>query len=588
MDKNKSVDDKGNYLKSNTNVFFLLLGLIILFGYTINHLLNNYYKINNDLYLGWIYSIISIVVLLIYAFGNDRIHKKNLKDFHFLSVSLLSFFGFASLYFGIILILNAPAFYESYDVIILGLFCLYMAYFLYKGKDKLGKDGLLLLYREKWGIKFIEKIGSKYKRTFTFFSYVSIICGFILMAGAIYMLWTVIEVYLFRPDVIRAIKVPPITPLIPYLPKIFKIDFLPPFYVSYWIVIIAIAAIPHEFFHGIFMRRYNIHIKSTGFGFFPWFLPVFLAAFVEQDEKSMEKASKFEQMAVLAAGTFANVLTGIFFFFVFWIFFILFFHPAGIVISDYSSSSVKISDITMINGVSVDNPDINRFNELVRNGTNEIVSKNENYVGIKSYYTNTDEYVLLYDDTPAIKSNLTGAITEINDVKIANAKELTSELEKYKSGDKIKIKIINKERIIEEKEITLGENPVTKKAFLGIALPNSDARGIKKWIYNAITIFKKPEIYYKPVFNGLSIFIYNLLLWILLVCVSIAFVNMLPVGIFDGGRFFYLTVWGITGNEKIAKRAFSFVTYLFLAFLALIMMLWFVAIYGKYFKGFFS
>ena len=71
-------------------------------------------------------------------------------------------------------------------------------------------------------------------------------------------------------------------------------------------MILAIVAIIHEFAHGIFMRKYKIHIKSTGFGFFPFFLPVFLAAFVEQDEKSMNKASIFQQKAVLAAGTFAK------------------------------------------------------------------------------------------------------------------------------------------------------------------------------------------------------------------------------------------------------------------------------------------
>ncbi len=50
-----------------------------------------------------------------------------------------------------------------------------------------------------------------------------------------------------------------------------------------------------------------------------------------------------------------------------------------------------------------------------------------------------------------------------------------------------------------------------------------------------------------------------------MVCFSIALVNMLPVGIFDGGRFFYLTILAITKKEKIAKKAFSIITYLFLA-----------------------
>jgi membrane-associated protease RseP (regulator of RpoE activity) len=47
---------------------------------------------------------------------------------------------------------------------------------------------------------------------------------------------------------------------------------------------------------------------------------------------------------------------------------------------------------------------------------------------------------------------------------------------------------------------------------------------------------------------------------------------MLPVGIFDGGRFFYLTIWGITKNEKLARNLFKFTTY-FILFLLLILML---------------
>ena len=39
-----------------------------------------------------------------------------------------------------------------------------------------------------------------------------------------------------------------------------------------------------------FFAVYNkIKVKTTGFGFFPFFLPVFLAAFVELDEKKMAK-----------------------------------------------------------------------------------------------------------------------------------------------------------------------------------------------------------------------------------------------------------------------------------------------------------
>jgi len=468
-----------------------------------------------------------------------------------------------------------------YDLIFLVIFVLFVSLFLYKGKKNLKKEGSLLLYRTKWGMKFIDKTGAKYKKTLTFLSYVSITLGYILMIGGLYLVWTILYVYLFRPDIVRTIKVPPITPLVPYLPEIFNISFLPPLYVTYWIVMIAIVAIPHEFFHGIFMKRYNIKIKSTGFGFFPYFLPIFLAAFVEQDEKSMNKSSKFGQLVVLSAGTFANILTAIFFFFIFWMFFATAFAPSGIIIEDYSYSIVKVSAITMINSVYVENPSINDLTELVKNDTfNDIQTEEAKYVGIKQLFSNTNEYIVLYDNAPAINSDLNGVITEINGEKITSLDKLSSELKKYSPGDKVTIKSINEKNEVEFNEITLGENKINGNSFLGIKFPQIEGKGIIGKTFITLSAFKKAEIYYTPKIPGFSIFIYNMLLWILLASISVAFVNMLPVGIFDGGRFFYLTVLGLTGSEKIAKKSFALVTYFFLFLLIVVMIMWVFSIFS--------
>ena len=56
--------------------------------------------------------------------------------------------------------------------------------------------------------------------------------------------------------------------------------------------------------------------------------------------------------------------------------------------------------------------------------------------------------------------------------------------------------------------------------------------------------------------------------------ISVALANMLPLGIFDGGKFFYLTVWGITGRRKIAERAFKISTYSILILVAVLMIRW--------------
>jgi len=396
----------------------------------------------------------------------------------------------------------------------------------------------------------------------------------------IYLLGKIIWIYVAYPAIVREIKVPPIMPLIPYLPQVFKLDFLPPFYFTYWIVILAIIAITHEFAHGIFAAYNKIKIKTTGFGFFPFFLPVFLAAFVELDEKKMEKKSIFSQMAILSAGTFANILTAILFLFLMFLFFSLMFTPAGIIFNTYTYSAVKISDISEINGVELTNPSYEKFISLIGNQSlNEIKTNDFNYVGVKSLIEGNYEYVILYDDSPAINLELKGAIIEFGGVKINNWEDLGEEIIQYSPGDEVSIKTkVSGE--IEEYKVILGESPEDKNTpRLGIGFENYERSGIIGKILNILSSFKKSNIYYEPKFDGFSEFIYNLLWWIALISISVALVNMLPMGIFDGGRFFYLTILALTKNEKKAKRVFSFSTYILLFLFLILMIFWGVSFF---------
>jgi membrane-associated protease RseP (regulator of RpoE activity) len=85
---------------------------------------------------------------------------------------------------------------------------------------------------------------------------------------------------------------------------------------------------------------------------------------------------------------------------------------------------------------------------------------------------------------------------------------------------------------------------------------------------------KDPMIYYESELGEFGWFTYYLLWWILFASAMVALINMLPLGIFDGGRFFYLAVWGLTGSEKVGKRAFSISTWLILLLLLMMMVRW--------------
>jgi membrane-associated protease RseP (regulator of RpoE activity) len=462
--------------------------------------------------------------------------------------------------------------FTIYDIVLLIAFVLFVSFFLFLKRKNLKREGLLFLYKTNLGIKIINKIGTKYKKLLNVLGYVSIVLGFLLMGTMLYFFGRIVYIYIFQSEVVKAIKIPPIMPLIPYLPQIFKLDFLPPFYFIYWIIILAIVAISHEFSHGIFAVTKKVKVKTTGFGFFPFFLPVFLAAFVELDEKKMEKKKITDQMAVLSAGTFANLITALLFFGVLVLFFSLAFTPSGVVFDTYTYSVGNVSQITSVNGILVHNPTVEELSKLVTNSSfNDIRVGGKKFVGIKEVHSSG--LIALYNNAPAIRVNLSNTIIKINEVSVKSTKELEKELSKYSPGDKIIITTFEDEAN-RDYEIVLGQNPENQsKSYLGIGFANKKSSGVLGDIISVFSSFRDSNIYYKSNFEAAE-FIYDLFWWLVLISFSVALMNMLPVGIFDGGRFFYLAVLGVTKSEKIAKRAFSFLTYLFIALVGVVMIFW--------------
>ncbi len=467
------------------------------------------------------------------------------------------------------------------DLVLLVLFVIFISAFLYRNKKNLKREGLLYLYRTTWGMRLIDCTSKKYTKTLGFLSYVSITIGYLLMAGILWLFGKLVYIYIAHPAVVKAIKIPPITPLIPYIDKLAPNLGLPTFYFIYFVVIIAIIAITHEFAHGIFMRRHGIKIKSTGFGFFPFFFPIFPAAFVEQDEKSMNRSGIFKQLSVLSAGTFANILTAILSGLIMIGFFVLAFAPAGVQFNTYAFSAVNVSSIDSVNGVSLDNPTYEALLDLSKTqGYNEYKLENNTFLADKEFLISQEKnskinYLILYDDSPAIRSNLKGSILEINDVEVTSWDTLGNEIDKYSPNEEIKITTTEGEY-----NIYLGENPTSKdEPWIGIGYRSGERSRFIGKIVDWISSFKKPEIYYKEKFVGAE-FIYDLFWWLVLISFSVALVNMLPMGIFDGGRFFYLTILAMTKKPKVAERWFKGVTRFLLSLVILIMIFWAIGIWS--------
>lgn len=488
--------------------------------------------------------------------------------------------------------------FYMYDIGFLVLFCLIVGIFLYKKRANLKREGIMYLYRTKVGIKFINYIGTKYKKTISVLSVLGVISGYILMSSMVYFLYRLVYIYVFMPDVVKAIKIPPLMPLIPYLPEAFKISFLPPFYFTYWIIAIAVIAVFHEFSHGIVARRYGIKIKTTGFGF----LGPFLAAFVEPDEKKMQKKPKFQQIAVLSAGTFMNLILAGIFFLILALFFILMYAPSGAIFNTYTPDIVNISSITMIGGAVISNSNPRGIISLINkdNLTNDLtLGSNGNsfnltkiIAGNKTYFLTIDELkkqlennpdseqVVLYNDLPAIESGLKGVIIKINNDNIKDYEDLGIVLKKYQPGEKIKITTKDNNEIFEY-NIKLGEDPNQKdRAVIGIGFLDTQRTGIMGKILDYFNFYKNSQTNYEPRFNfEFTIFIYNLIWWLALINLSVALINMWPMAIFDGGRMFMLTIWQITKSEKFAQTIFRILTYIILGALLVLMWGWFVAIF---------
>lgn len=455
------------------------------------------------------------------------------------------------------------------DLVLLAICIVAVTIFLVKHKHNLKRDGLMYLYRTQLGVKYIDKFSKKYSKILKPLQYLVIISGFILMFAMIWLLGKTLIIYLQQPDSSPIAKVPAVFPLIPYFPQLFNLDSLfPPFYFIYFIIAIAIVAIVHEAAHGILARLNNIKIHSTGFAF----LGPFLGAFVEQDDKQMNKAGKKEQMAILAAGTFANVLTAIITGIILIIFFKLIFFPAGFIFTSYANTAINISDIQSIAGTS-DFQSLLDANETLL----EVITENKNYlvspVSLAYSLSTNNSLLLVYENAPAINANLSGAIIEIDNTKINSYETLGSALDRHNPGDTINIKTVQKSGEIQEYTLILGER--NGKAFLGIGAqaPYASKGVISKW-YLFFSKFKDPLIYYESRIGDYGQFIYDLLWWVAIINILVALFNMFPAGMLDGGRFLYLAVWGATGNKKAGEYSFKIMTWVLLILLAIMMVKW--------------
>jgi len=147
------------------------------------------------------------------------------------------------------------------------------------------------MIRIKKGLKFIEKISKN--RVFGYFEKISYYLGIFLLIIAVLLVFygilnlKAIFIPLIPGTEIRGIKMPLLET----------------------IIAIFIVAFIHEISHGALIVKNNLKLKNWGL----LFIGPFLGAFVEPDEKEIEKLDKKKKIAIYNAGSVSNLLTSFLF-----------------------------------------------------------------------------------------------------------------------------------------------------------------------------------------------------------------------------------------------------------------------------------
>ncbi len=393
------------------------------------------------------------------------------------------------------------------------VFILVLSIVVYLKKDKIERQGIILMLRTKKFKQDIKKHAIKHRKFWNIYFNTGICVSFFAMFFGI---WYLVNNAL---TIASGIGRSSFALVLPFPTSSFSFHYglflVPPWH---WLIAIIILIFPHELSHAFALSINKLRIKSLGLILF-LFIP---GAFVEPDEKQLKKASKFKRLQVFCAGSFSNIVTALFFILILNIFLSVAYTPAGI---DYSFPREKISKT-----------DIIEINNLT-NGMIELKTENNTYLltnALLKEQKNKTE-IIVFQDWPAVRNNLSGTIKKIDNYWINTPKDVSFILSKHKPNDTI---------LVETTEgiynITLAEN--NGKPFL-VVVPS----------YNPILDFIAPmnyrayEIKNKN-FEKIGEFLLQLIVFIIAVCFGVAIVNILPIKPLDGG----LVLETLT-NKKIAN-----------------------------------
>lgn len=340
------------------------------------------------------------------------------------------------------------------------------------------------MYKTQIGIKFLRKISSRHRKTLYWLGIIGISVGYIGMIIVCYDLIKGIYTLLSNPQMTVGLVLPIKAKGVFYVPLI------------YWIISVLLVMIVHEAGHGLIALVHKLNLKKTGIAFLGIIIPLIPAAFVEPDEKKLNKANNLTKLSVFAAGPFANILLGL------------------ILVLVYLTAMVPLGNAL-------------HYNEGV-----EIID-------------------FMDKNTPAETSGIEkGEIIQMIDrTRISNIHDFKAFMDSRNIGDKIRIET-NKRTV----ETRLTKDMTEGDAFLGVYI--QDKLVLNEEVMNA-----------HPVLGRLSLWLKDLIYWLMLLNIGVGLFNLVPIGPIDGGRMLQVALEKIM-HQKRAIQVWKAVSYGLLVIIA--------------------
>ncbi|HKZ49595.1 MAG TPA: site-2 protease family protein [Candidatus Nanoarchaeia archaeon] len=375
------------------------------------------------------------------------------------------------------------------DLNLLSLIVFYAVLFILiyiKRKNIVVQNKILFLYKTQRFNRLMKRISDISPRFWRGFGYASIPVGFIAMAF----------VFAFLTYKLLTISAVPQLQLI--LPAPFTLATGPILFVSFWYFIISIfvVVLVHEGAHGVVAEAFRQKVKAAGAGL----LAIIPLAFVEPDEKKLQKAPTKVQLSIFAAGAMANFVTAAI------ILLLSLFIFSPVVSSTVESNNVEIYALTK--------------------------------------------------DFPAEQAGLQleDRVLSINGIDTRSPADFSSVMQTVSPGDTVSIET---ER--GTFNVVTTNNPRNEsQAYIGVSIRAIDLQ-VKPELKEIYGNFPLGLLYlYNPIANTLPE--YGLLQWIFALNLGIGIINMLPLGAIDGGRMASLVLQRGLKNPNRAKRVFSILT----------------------------